>query len=86
VTANALAPVPDWRDLDHWRAELARKPPPELAAAAHLWRRAVIYRWVEAAGGSLSCADGQILLPELPDCPAACALRHVARELEEPGG
>ena len=27
-------PAPEWRDLDIWRAELRRKPPPELAAAA----------------------------------------------------
>jgi hypothetical protein len=79
------APAHDWRDLEHWRRELTRQPPPELAVAAHLWRRATVLRWVEAAGGSLSCADGRVLLPELPPCPAACALRHVARELERDG-
>jgi hypothetical protein len=73
----------DWQDLPFWRAELERKPPAELAAAAHLWRRAVILRWIEAAGGNLSCADSRVLLPKLPPCPATNALLQLARELEE---
>jgi hypothetical protein len=43
-----------WDDLDHWRRELEQKPPSELAAAAHLWRRAVILQWLEAAGASFA--------------------------------
>jgi hypothetical protein len=74
----------DWTDVDHWRAELERKPPDELAAAAHLWHRAVALRWLQAAGASLCCTDGRVLLPpDLPECPAAVALRHLAREIEE---
>ena len=42
----------------------------------------MIFQWVEAAGGGVSCTDGRVLLPELPDCPAACAFRFAARELE----
>ena len=61
----------DWRDLDFWRRELEQKPPSELAAAAHLWRRAVILQWLEAAGASFCCTDGRVLLPELPPSPAA---------------
>jgi hypothetical protein len=77
------AAAPDWRDLDHWRAELRREPPAELAAAGYLWRRATLYRWLEAAGASLCCTDGRVLLPpDLPPCPAARALRLLARELE----
>jgi hypothetical protein len=71
-----------WDDLDHWRRELEQKPPSELAAAAHLWRRAVILQWLEAAGASFCCTDGRVLLPELPPCPAVTALRRLARELE----
>jgi hypothetical protein len=77
-----VQPAHDWRDLDHWRRELARKPPDELAAAAHLWRRAAILAWLEAAGGHWSVTESRIVLPKLPACPAARALRHLARELE----
>jgi hypothetical protein len=73
----------DWRDLAFWRAELRRKPPEELALAAALWRWAVIFQWIEAAGGSLCCTDGCVLLPELTPCPAARALRYAVRELED---
>ena len=76
----------DWRDLEHWRAELRRKPPEELALAAALWRRAVIFQWLMSAGASWSCTDQRALLPpELPDCPARRALRFAARELEREG-
>jgi hypothetical protein len=75
-------PEPDWRDLDYWRRELRRKPPAELALAAPLWRQAVIFWWLEAAGASWSCNDRRVLLPLLPDCPARRALLYAARELE----
>jgi hypothetical protein len=75
---------PRWDDVEHWRAELERKPPDGLAAAVHLWRRAVILQWLEAAGASRCCNDGHVRLPpDLPACPAARALHHLARELEE---
>ena len=80
---DAAEPVPDWRDLDFWRAELRRKPPAELATAAVLWRRAIIFQWLTAAGASWSCNDRRVLLPLLPDCPALRALLYAARELEE---
>jgi hypothetical protein len=85
MTSPAPDAPPDWRDLEHWRAELRRKPPPELAqATAVFWRRAVIYQWIEAAGGSLCCTDGRVLLPpELPPCPALRALRFAVLEVEE---
>jgi hypothetical protein len=73
----------DWRDLPYWRAELLRKPPAELALAAALWRRAVIFQWLQAAGGGWSCHDQRVRLPELEDCPARQALLYTARELEE---
>jgi hypothetical protein len=77
-------PVHDWRDVAFWRAELRRKPPGALALAGPLWRRAVIYEWLMAAGAGWSCSDRKALLPpDLPDCPALRALRHAARELEQ---
>ena len=85
MSATAAEPAHDWRDHRYWLDELRREPPPELAAAAHLWRRAVAFQWLEAAGGSLSRGDGRVVLPpDLPPCPAARALRFAAaRELEE---
>jgi hypothetical protein len=84
TTPGAPEPAHDWHDLEHWRRELRRKPPPELAAAAHLWRRATVYRWLEAAGASLCCTDGHVLLPpDLPPCPARQALLYAVREIEE---
>jgi hypothetical protein len=81
---DAPEPVHDWQDLPYWRRELVRQPPPELAAGAHLWRRAVLYQWLEAAGAARCCRTGRVLLPpDLAPCPAERALRYACRELEE---